>query len=844
MRGLLIASLLLLALRPALSQTSQPQVSYTALSDAARKSGQLVRYEQASVQTGVLKLDEATLEYTLPELARAYDVIPVHYKLTRPAGTSRLAVEAVAFEHDLKAKETAFFDLALPGTASVSIEYLGSLGADYNESKYVPLGPDPEGPTSPFPPFDRQPFVRSAVIQPANALWFKFRITNTGDTILDPDGFGGSMAIPTLTRYSEAGEVEWVANSLNAFERQLEYLYPGESVEQWVNFYCPRLGAEYVRGLKPGRYQIDFRMACRYYKEFNWWVNIWAGVDFTKLTMPLTVTPQGGQEEPELTFLQTPQNAQWPGFLERFEEFMTSFVIHQPATRKQTIEATLYLQVAPWTKRVVLKLMTENPKKLMVAKIPVKVSDETLRIKPNPNNEMVVRREDGFEEPAILAMAMPGMRTGIQLGPYPEDHLYRELAELKALGVNLISSTAGNWWVPEVTGRKGVELHSACYKYFYDVLMRKLDMKVLGWSVYPPSGLSWYTNAEPVLGRQVKPSLTEPGYNAGAPSVDMGDPAVPEVIAAWTEYNWARWGDLWFRSKTGRVPIEMEDTWGWMRDDINVRYYLGPLAKERFRDWLQVKYGTLKAVNQAWGSDYESFEAIDPEANQGDENFEVLHHGPVYNKPEHPFHDWSKATEDWDVFRTELRMDILRKANSLIQQFLPGGELSVRTEGANLVCEGKPDGDNSHWRHVYYSQRRNAMVFEVVKQADVLHFYNDYTTLPYTETEWRQGMREMVKAGVVPLFLPQFDHMRDIVLNDYYGRDYQSVYNLEEPRKGMMIHCLMAAYPWWKATYEEGGAPGILWSDYGCDGFATETQKRELKLLRGYLNEAAASIQD
>lgn len=52
-------------------------------------------------------------------------------------------------------------------------------------------------------------------------------------------------------------------------------------------------------------------------------------------------------------------------------------------------------------------------------------------------------------------------------------------------------------------------------------------------------------------------------------------------------------------------------------------------------------------------------------------------------------------------------------------------------------------------------------------------------------------------------------------------------YGLDELAKEMMIHCLMAAYPWWKATYEEGGAPGIICSDYLCDGFATETQKRD-----------------
>jgi hypothetical protein len=98
-------------------------------------------------------------------------------------------------------------------------------------------------------------------------------------------------------------------------------------------------------------------------------------------------------------------------------------------------------------------------------------------------------------------------------------------------------------------------------------------------------------------------------------------------------------------------------------------------------------------------------------------------------------------------------------------------------------------------------------------------------------------MREMVANGVTPLYLPQFDHMRDIFINPHYGREYQRHYNLDAPSKGMMVHCLMAAYPWWKATYEEGGAPGIIWSDYLCDGFATETQKRELALLTEHFHK-------
>ena len=58
-----------------------------------------------------------------------------------------------------------------------------------------------------------------------------------------------------------------------------------------------------------------------------------------------------------------------------------------------------------------------------------------------------------------------------------------------------------------------------------------------------------------------------------------------------------------------------------------------------------------------------------------------------------------------------------------------------------------------------------------------------------------------------------------------------------------MMQCLTALYPWFKAMYEEGGIPGILWEDYQCDGFATETQKREMRLFREQLGAALSTPQ-
>lgn len=804
-----------------------PLLSYTPLSDETKETDQLKQYETSAFAAREISLDDAVLKFRVPVKANAYDVIPIQYTLKRkPYTPGWFAVEAVSFEDGKKANER-LYDLSVPGNMDVQIEYLGSISADYQHDQYIPLGPDPNTPISPFPPFNRDEMVKSSTVRAADIVWFKFRITNTGNTILDPEGFAACFASPYLTKIDDEGNVEWRAQPVNLFERFLEYLYPGESVELWTNFYCPELGAGNL-GLVPGRYRIDYRLVCRFYDRYDWMANIWSGTEFARLEVPLTVSEKSLQTPVQATMKMIAPENRMPGYFAKYEEFMTSFHIYPYQVREETIEDTLFLQVAPWTKVVTVKLISNRPDGISVVRVPIEINSDSMAIRYNPRNNMVINRH-GVEEPVIISQSMPGMRTGFQLGPFPEEHMLAFLQEQKDLGVNLISNTAGNWWIPEISGRKNVDMSSACYKYFYDVLVRKVDMKVIGWSLYPPSGLGWYIHGEPLLGRRIQYAKGGiGGYQSDLKPVefvDLSDPIVPEVIAAWVKYQYRRWGDTWYKTRDGRVPIEMEDTWGWLRDDINVRYAVGPLGISEFREWVKNKYGTIEKVNAVWDSDYKDFDEIDPQRGKAEKG------GYCYDDPGLVFFDFSPACEDWDIFRTELRMRILRQANDIIRQTIPKAELSVRTEGANLVIKGDGKSDEMHWRHVYYSQRRNAMVYDVIKRSDTLHFYSDYINLPYSRSRWRQAMREMVSDGIIPMFLPAFDHMRDILINPFYGLDYKVHYRLEKSANGVMIHCLRAAYPYWKAVYEEGGAPGIIWADYLCDGFATETQKRELKLL-------------
>ncbi len=805
-----------------------PPIAYRPLSEAAASSGQLARYSPAACNVIRLQVAEARLTAQVPKMVQAYDVVPIRYTLTTKAGSRRAAVVATAFEDAAKAKGRKLYDLGVPGNMDVKAEYLGSVSGDIQRDKYVPLTADPKTPVSPYPIFTQDPLVRTGDIRSADLVWYKWKLTNTGDTIFDPEGLSACFGEPSLVRLDAAGREEWKATPINIYVRFLNYLYPGESVELWTMFYAPKLGLGHFYGLQPGNYRLDFNVDVRLHRVWHWAVNIWGGTAIARLSVPLTCTEKGSQKPVQEKFERTYEGGEtMPGYLSAYEEFMSSFNVQPASEKNETTDGVIYVQVAPWTKNINLKLVLDKPTAIDAAAVPVMTSDASMAIRYNPANPLTL---DG--EPIFVVQAMPGMRSGVQLGPDVTGNLRRELQEMKSLGVNVIANTAGDWWLPEIATPTHVDPIAAQYKWYYDVLIREEKMKLMGWSLYPPDTASrYYGPISKVLGQPVNPEPADTRYEQPGRHIDLGDPIVPEVIAGWALYQYKRWGDLWYRTADNVMPIDIEDTRGWLRDDYNIRYNLGKIGLQRFRDWTKEKYQTIEAVNDAWGTTFASFDEIDPQADQGaeDNNAEAK---PVYNKPDHPFHDWNKAVADWDIFRTQLRMDNYAKALEIIRREIPGAKFELRTENSNMLVKGAPASPSLHLRHIYYSQRRAAMIVDEMK-PDLVGFQSDYILIPYTTQMIGDATREMVANGIRPIFLPGFNHMRDMVFNDTYGRDHQRNYNLDHPAKGVMIHTLTAAYPWWKTIYENGGAPGIIWADYLCDAFATETQKREI----GYLTQ-------
>jgi len=124
-----------------------------------------------------------------------------------------------------------------------------------------------------------------------------------------------------------------------------------------------------------------------------------------------------------------------------------------------------------------------------------------------------------------------------------------------------------------------------------------------------------------------------------------------------------------------------------------------------------------------------------------------------------------------------------------------------------------------------------------LKNRDVIGFYSDYTPQAFTPEEWRIFTRLSVESGIRSMPLPHLSRTWGVALQQRWGDDYTVHYYLKHPAKGVMVFELQALLPMMQAVYEEGGCPGVIWADYTCDVFVTETQKRELKLLRNAMEK-------
>ena len=820
---------------------------YNPLSTEASAIGELAKFDIAPKIERIANINGYEVKFQIPTEANAYDVMPIEYSINFSNNadlSSQLAITANCFEEPKKYKQgIGFFDLNTPGKMEITPEFLGTITANIVNGRRNIMKPDLTDKPGIYPNFKRNPMKVSGTIEAGDIIWFKYRFKNTGNTIIDPEGFGGALFMCDISKKNSNGEWGWAGRLYNQYGRIDKYLYPGESTDVWFCFNNDKgeLDGKTPQnyGLIHGEYKIKITFVARWTKDVNEpFANQWFGSPFTTFEQSFNVEKKAKKTPVKkgIIIQQDTDPNHIPGWLHHFEEFMSGMNVWQNFTEEDftndgTVKGKVYVQVSPWAKNMTCKII-DRKGNINIVNTPININSDILSVEYQSKHQ-VQRIIDGMRHPVIYTQNMADMRMNLHHSPYPEKLIWERMKEMKDCGINLIATTSMPWLYDFIKGHyiysQANEISNQqgdAMKYFLDIA-RKENIQVTGWGQYPFNRFSigeiynWLNDTN------------EEFENASHMELSYFEPKLPKANAALWLYQFARWGDLYYQTESGLVPFDVEDTRGWMRQDVNIRYPMGAMTIKAFQNWCKEKYDNIEVLNSAWNSKFNDFSEIEPERDSTPNRFNQIYEYFDKNKV---FHDWSPAMNDLDFFRSELRVQNYKDTLDIVRKEIPGATVTIRTEGGNfLINDLDPTDPNPHIRHAFYSQRRAAVMAEEFQKSDVVKFHSDYVTLPYTPREIFGLTKRGVDQGIIPMQLPQFDHMRDIAINDKYGTDFQINFNLPEPKKGIMMHVLTPVFPWWKALYEAGGVPGITWEDLECDGVVFETQRKEMKLFKNRL---------
>ncbi len=796
---------------------------YNPISREAKNTGALKSYEGVPYYEGSLETDNGNaISFRVPTEFTAYDAIPIEYTFTKSNCFETVHVLATALEDAARKGDQEYYSNILPGTVKVDFDFLGYVTIENHPERRAKHHGNFENDrtATQYPQYDASELKYSGVLPDSEFYWLKFHYKNVGDTIFSVNGNGTFCFEPILEKMDENGVWQRHRMQNNLFLRLLDDCYPGEEGDLYVSF-------EHAENLTTGHYRVLLNCLVRNEtaNPENFTVNIWGGRVYETAIYEFDVEDSFRQTEPKAITYTYKQETQRNAWLHSYEEFCTSFDswhnpfdIHPEAAEKNV----MYLQCAPWTTCITLKMLTGNSMNQVAVTIPVKVETDSIKVKLDTEHKNYVLDDEGKRQPAMIAQSMCDMRVHVALGPEADQTLLNELMDMKDCGVNLISTTAAFETI--IDDSDSAYDHQTDAHWFMCDAIKQLGMKLEGWVTYPYDSTYNVAKARWITGdEKYDPNKVE--------CVD--DPLLAEACAIKTAYQFKRWGDNYFVLGDGKVPVVAEDTRGWHRIDIQNRWKLDAATVERFREFVKAKYGTIEATNEAWGTDYASFDQIDPEEGTFND-----HGNRSYTTPNAVFTEWCRALEDLDTFRTLSRTQNYQRVLQEIDP-LVDGIMGMRTEGGNWTAVVPFDSENQRYRHVYYSQRRVAAMPKPLADTGLLCIHSDYCTMPYAPSEVADLTRRSVELGIMPMHMIQVDRMRDVAINPHYGQDYSIRYNLgDKANRGAYISTVISLFGWFKATYENGGIPGVLWEDYLCDGYVTAMQQKEMKFFHQKLMEA------
>ncbi len=796
--------------------------------------GDKTKYNVAPKTSGRLTLENGVvMNYSVPTDVTAYDMIPIEYTLMNPPKqVETLHVSATTFED----KDGSFYDLNLPHEVAIKAEYEGYVAATVNGANrpFVSAQYENNVVGQQYPQYDAEELVASDTVKKSNYLWFKFKVTNVGDTILEGDGNGTFCFDPVLIRKLPDGETETIDND-NLFMRLTEDLYPGESTHLYCYFRYPTG----PNNLASGDYTVKLAMVVRNEKERpDWSTKIWGGYTYGQASHDITIGDTAGTQMVNQTKNETYHTGVRNGWLHSYEEFTSSFDSWlEPWNINSSEKNIMWVQPAAWSDRVVLKLMSGDNDDMVSATIPLKVETDSIQVKLNPTANNYIITDEGTKYPASASQSMCDMRVNISQDPDAAAKQLDELLDMKECGINIVTTTmAFNVSGGGHHSASPVDMQDS--NYFMTDMAKKLGMRLEGFTSYPyasnnGSVARWYTG--------------DPQYSVKP--YDFGDLMTGKAEGLRGLWQFMQWGHNYYVDGAGNPVIVTEDTRGWMRIDFRARFRMGENATSLndFRRWAMKKYGgSFDALNAAWGTNYDNVKQIDPEYGTVDD-----HGWCNYTGGNSDFYEWSTAINDFDIYRTLERTYGYQQAIDIMKNYAldnPDFKASsidttvgIRTEGGNMTGVVPYDTDNSHFRHTYYSQRRNALIPQILAKSGTVSLHSDYVTLPYSVSELEKLVSSSTSLGITSMPLFQSNRMRDIALNPKYADAMYTVeYNLDPTSDdlcGAYMNTQLSVFQMFKAVYENGGIPGVLWEDYLCDGYVTETQQKDMKFYAAKIAE-------
>lgn len=186
----------------------------------------------------------------------------------------------------------------------------------------------------------------------------------------------------------------------------------------------------------------------------------------------------------------------------------------------------------------------------------------------------------------------------------------KNLEVLLSLSESGITTRLANVRVTVRAGKETVEVR--------DQLQVQQDPGWDSFHVMAYDGVRWYGHAANDVLVKVLKGMGHDTLLLGYPtpftarqSTETGCRVVANNLAPWCRYDADRLKTLtgWLR-KLGPVLYELQDEPELQFAPAVEGRFASPKDRTRFRAWLQTKYGTLAAVNAAWDTQYEKWEAV------------------------------------------------------------------------------------------------------------------------------------------------------------------------------------------------------------------------------------------